>query len=204
MGWSASWRQQLRSGERKLRAAGVTMEWIDPPHMSDEVLHTLFSLHQECWSNRSRRTSFTTEQRPLHRRLIEASAAGRGPAAVIAHQQGRPIGVLYGFWWKQVFAYYQMGWDPTFAQYGLGNALLREGIRMTAGRGGRVFDFLRGTESFKYRFHATDRVDTTWLIPRGWPGSLLILSFTSRRLLRAVRARSHRGWRLRSNGVNTS
>jgi hypothetical protein len=97
--------------------------------------------------------------------------------------------VVYGFWWKDVFAYYQMGWDAAYADHGLGTVLLREAVRMTASRGGRVFDFLRGTEPVKYRFHAQDRIDTTWLVPRGWPGSVLAVSFDARRLARSLRMR---------------
>jgi CelD/BcsL family acetyltransferase involved in cellulose biosynthesis len=36
-----------------------------------------------------------------------------------------------------------------------------------------VFDFLRGGESYKYRFGATDRVDETWLVPAGLGGLAL-------------------------------
>jgi CelD/BcsL family acetyltransferase involved in cellulose biosynthesis len=97
---------------------------------------------------------------------------------------------VYGFWWKDVFAYYQMGWDVAYADHGLGTVLLREAVRMTASRGGKVFDFLRGTEPVKYRFNAQERTDTTWLVPRGWPGSVLALSFNARRLVRSLRNRS--------------
>lgn len=198
MGWSSGFRQQLRARARKLRAEGVTFEWIDPPDVDEQVLDALFALHDDAWSRRRRRTSFTAEQKALHRRLTDCGAQGRGPAAVVARHGGRRIGVLYGFWWQEVFAYYQMGWDPAYARYGLGTVLLNEAIRMTVSRGGLVFDFLRGTEPFKYRFHAQDRTDTTWLVPRGGSGALLRLSFTGRRLVRFLRSR---GTRSRSGGA---
>lgn len=189
MGWSPNLRQQLRARTRKLRAEGVTFEWIDPPGVDEQVLDALFALHEDGWSQRHRRSSFKAEQKTLHRRLTDHATAGRGPAAVVAIHHGRPVGVVYGFWWQEVFAYYQMGWDPTYARFGLGTVLLSEGIRMSASRGGRVFDFLRGTEPFKYRFNAQDRIDTTWLVPRGGSGALLRLSFAGRRLLRSLPGR---------------
>lgn len=199
MGWSSNLRQQLRARERKLRAAGVDLAWIDPPDVDQGLLDSLFALHQARWSGRHQRSNFTQNQTPLHRQLIETAAQGRGPGAVVATHHGRRIGVLYGFWWQHVFAYYQMGWDPAYAEYSLGTLLLREGIKMTAGRGGRVFDFLRGTEPVKYRFQARDRIDTTWLFPRGASGALLALSFTGRTFARTVRRRWAATWRIDQN-----
>lgn len=185
--YSANFRQQLRARERKLRAMGVTLRWIDPPGVDDGVLDSLFSLHQDRWRSKDARSSFTPEQLAFHRMLAAASAPGRGPAAVVAEHEGSSVGVLYGFWFRDAFAYYQMGWDPAWARHSLGTVLLREGIRMTRARGGRVFDFLRGSEPFKYRFAAADRVDTTWLVGSGWPGPILRSGFAGRRLIRSVR-----------------
>jgi CelD/BcsL family acetyltransferase involved in cellulose biosynthesis len=190
VGRSANFRQQLRSTERKLRAAGVSLRWVDPLEMNEDVLQALVALHQSRWKTRRRRSNFTPEDLGLHRRLIEMSGPGRGPAAVVAEHAGRCIGVLYGFWWRDEFAYYQMGWDPAWAHYRPGIVLLREGIRMAACRGGRVFDFLRGTEPVKYRFGVQERNDTSWLIARGWSGHALSLSFAARRLVRLLRARA--------------
>lgn len=185
--YSSNFRQQLRARERKLRAMGVTLRWIDPPGVDDGVLDTLFALHQDRWRSKDARSSFTPEQLAFHRLLAAASGPGRGPAAIVAEHESSWIGVLYGFWWRDAFAYYQMGWDPGWARHSLGTVLLREGIRMTRARGGSVFDFLRGSEPFKYRFAAEDRIDTTWLVPHGWPGPVLRSGFAIRRLVRSAR-----------------
>ena len=187
VGRSARFRQQLRTRERKLRGAGVTLRWVDPEEMSDDVLQALSSLHRDRWRARGGRDLFTPDQIHLHRRLVETSAPGRGPAAVVAEHEGRCIAVLYGLWWKEVFAYYQMGWNPAWESYSVGTVLLREAIRMAGARGGQVFDFLRGTEPLKYRFGAYDRTDTTWLVPRGWSGRVLGLGFATRELVRSLR-----------------
>jgi hypothetical protein len=44
-----------------------------------------------------------------------------------------------------------------------------------------VFDFLRGQEPYKYRFGATDRVDRSYLVPRGATGALLRLKYGVKR-----------------------
>ncbi|HXE81572.1 MAG TPA: GNAT family N-acetyltransferase [Vicinamibacterales bacterium] len=185
--YSSNFRQQLRARERKIRRMGVTLRWVDPPAVDDRVLDALFSLHQNRWRQKNGRSSFAADHLALHRMLAASSAPGRGPGAVIAEHEGTCIGVLYGFWWRDSFAYYQMGWDPAWAKYSVGLVLLRDAIKMTRERGGQVFDFLRGPEPFKYRFGAEDRVDTTWLLPKGWTGPVLRSGFAGRRVLRTIR-----------------
>jgi hypothetical protein len=200
---SSSFRQQLRSRGRKLKAAGVAFRWVDPPEMDERMLELLASLHQARWRAKSASSNFTLDQIDLHRGLIQRSSAGRGPAAVVAEYQDQVIGILYGFWWKDVFAYYQLGWNPDWAQYSLGTILLQQGIEMTRCRGGRVFDFLRGSEPFKYHFGARDRIDTTWLAPRGLSGPILIIAFRVRELLRSIQARNRRTERPRRIHAHT-
>jgi CelD/BcsL family acetyltransferase involved in cellulose biosynthesis len=55
----------------------------------------------------------------------------------------------------------------------MGSVLTYHAIRFAALAGARIFDFLRGTEPYKYRFGAVDRADRTWMVPRG-PGGLLL------------------------------
>ena len=108
---------------------------------------------------------------------------------VLAERDGQPVGVLYGFRWRDVFAYYQTGWEPEWAAANLGTVLVSEAIRLAGQAGARVFDFLRGAESYKYRFGAVDRIDETWLVPRGAHGRLLGLQYRVKdRLRREARA----------------
>ena len=93
--------------------------------------------------------------------------------------------MLYGFWWRDTFAAYQSGWDRAYARDGLGNLLVLHALELAAERGAATFDFLRGTEPYKYRFGASDRFDRTWLVPRGPAGALL----AARQRVRARRDR---------------
>ncbi len=93
------------------------------------------------------------------------------------------VGVLYGFWWLDTFAAYQSGWDRDYARHALGNVLILHALEFAAASGARWFDFLRGTEPYKYRFGASDRWDRSWLVPRGPAGALLVARERARRLL---------------------
>ncbi len=158
--------------------------------MDDQLLAALFELHARGRPEGSA-GSFGAEQVDLHRRLAASAEEGRGPAAVVARREDRIAGVLYGFWWGQTFAAYQSGWDRTYAKNGLGNVLILHALEFAAGHGAATFDFLRGTEPYKYRFGAHDRWDRTWLVPRGPAGALLVARH---------RARARRGSQTRRTG----
>ena len=163
---SAKFRKKLRWYARKVAAAGITFRWLPPGEVTEDVVDDLLRLHGMRASAIARLTSFTERRRDLHVRLVKRAEAGVGPAAVVGERSGRPVAILYGFRWRDTFAYYQTGWDPELAELSLGTVLVQESIKYAAADGARIFDFLRGAEAYKYRFGATDRHDETWLVPR--------------------------------------
>jgi CelD/BcsL family acetyltransferase involved in cellulose biosynthesis len=55
----------------------------------------------------------------------------------------------------------------------MGSMLVLHALERAADEGTRAFDFLRGSEPYKYRFGARDRGDRSWLVPSGPAGALL-------------------------------
>jgi CelD/BcsL family acetyltransferase involved in cellulose biosynthesis len=100
----------------------------------------------------------------------------------VARRGEQVVGVLYGFWWRDTFAAYQQGWDRAYSADALGNVMILHALERVAEQGATTFDFLRGTEPYKYRFGARDELDRTWLVPRGPAGALLV----ARRRLRGA------------------
>ncbi|MFJ8044700.1 GNAT family N-acetyltransferase [Kitasatospora sp. NPDC096147] len=172
---SKQFRSDLRRYGRKLAAAGVTFRWVAPGTAPADLLPAIVRLHRLRRDALGKSTTFDEDRLPLHQLLVSRSGTDAGPAFLIAEQDGTVIGGLYGFQWGDAFAYYQIGWDPEWAPLRLGTAIIAEAVRAAAERKLATFDFLRGTEPYKYRFDATDRDDTTWLVPRGAAGSLLTL-----------------------------
>jgi CelD/BcsL family acetyltransferase involved in cellulose biosynthesis len=186
--WSANFRRQLRSYARKLADRDVKFRWVAPEAMTDELLETVLALHERRQRVTGWASSFDRSRTGLHQRLIARAGPGRGPAMVLAERDDRAVGALYGFCWAEVFAYYQMGWEPELADAHLGIMLVAESIRLAGLAGARVFDFLRGAEAYKYRFGATDRVDGTWLVPSGAGGRVLDLRYRLDERRRAARS----------------
>jgi CelD/BcsL family acetyltransferase involved in cellulose biosynthesis len=158
--------RQLRRFTRRLEKKGVTLEWVAPPGVDERLLDGLFALNPEF---------FDDGVRELHRRLSRRAGPDRGPAALVARREDRVVGVLYGFWWHDTFSAYQHAWDPAHARDSLGNVLVLHALELAAEHGAGTFDFLRGSEPYKYRFGAQDAWDRTWLVPRGAAGALLTL-----------------------------
>ena len=180
VGRSSNFRQQLQSSRHRADRAGVRFRWIAPGEMTADVLEILLELHTRRRASLGLGTSFDRGRLTFHRRLIELGEGVRGPAAVIAERNGAAVGVLYGFLWRNVFAYYQSGWDPSLERIRLGYLLIAHAIGSSREAGARWFDLLRGVEPYKYRFGAFDRIDETWLLPSGPAGALLHATFRAK------------------------
>jgi CelD/BcsL family acetyltransferase involved in cellulose biosynthesis len=180
---SARHRQGVRRKARRLAEEGVTFAWLAPGTMEPHVFDDLLRLHRSRRDAIGAASAFDASRRPLHVALAARAAPGRGPCALVARDgAGVAVGVLYGFLWRDTFAYYQLGWDPGYAKASLGTVLFHETLTALAEHGVREFDFLRGAEEFKHRFGATDRYDTTWLVARGAGGALLGAKSAARRM----------------------
>ena len=184
VGRSHAFNRQLGRFTRRMEREGGRCEWIPAGGVDERLLRALFALHGRARGRHGLATSFGVEQLELHRRLVERSGSRRGPTAVVASRDGAPVGVLYGFAWKDTFAAYQWGWDKDWDRHSMGSVLAYQAIRLAAAHGVRTFDFLRGAEPYKYRFGAADAWDRTWLLPRGPGGALLAARYSARDVLR--------------------
>lgn len=180
IGSSAKFRKQLRAYRRKIERLGITFRWVPPQQMSTDVLAQVVDLHARRATAAGWASTFTADRVALHRELVARADAGRGPAAVVAERDGVAVAALYGFRWSDTFAYYQTGWDAELADANLATVLVAEAIRLAGADGATVFDFLRGAESYKYRFGAVDRVDSSRLVPTGLVGKLLAAKYRVR------------------------
>ncbi|MEA2590150.1 MAG: hypothetical protein QOH66_3077 [Actinomycetota bacterium] len=179
---SSKFGNRLRHYCRRLEQEGVTFSWTGPGQMSPDVVDLLFSLHENRSRAREGASNFHRDLADFHRKLIICGRPDGGPASVTAFHDGSPVGILYGFLWGDTFSYYQGGWETAWSDLRLGHVLFREALAFLGGTGAKVFDFLRGAEGYKYQWGAVDRVDETWVLPRGIPGWALIQKY------RAVRA----------------
>jgi CelD/BcsL family acetyltransferase involved in cellulose biosynthesis len=176
---SSNFRRQVVRCTRRLVAGGVEFEWVASGSVDATIVDALFDLHAQRRAAGGHETSLTEQHRALLMRLCASGRPGCGPAATVAYQGRDAIAIMFGFEWNGCFSAYQSGWDPAYAADSLGSVLAHESIRGAAAAGLRAFDFLRGSEPYKYRFGARDEVDATYLVPRGAVGRLLDVRYRS-------------------------
>src|SRR5262249_15622333 len=73
------------------------------------------------------------------------------PHLLVLHVEGAPRAALYGLCHGDRFAFYQSGHEPAWRPRSVGTVLLGHVLRHCHAAGLREFDFLRGSEPYKFR-----------------------------------------------------
>ncbi|GIX46564.1 MAG: glycosyl transferase [Candidatus Tectimicrobiota bacterium] len=150
-------RHELR---RKLRRAAATarLETYITREASrlDGDLDTFFALHRMS-RDAAKRGFMTTAKEAFFRDLAHALWPEGWLELVFLLADGEPIASLWCLPFGTTYAVYNSGYHPGYAQLSAGIVLFAECIRSAIARGFQAFDFLRGSEAYKYRFGATDR-----------------------------------------------
>jgi len=189
---SANLRQQIRRLERRLAQAHDLR--YTSPRTQDELevsLDTLFALHRARWSD----TATDFGRREGFHRQFAATAHERGWARLwLLELNGSPAAAWYGFRFAGSECYYQMGRDPAWDHASVGFVLLVHSLREALADGVREYSFLRGGESYKYRFATEDSGLESMVAGRGMAGGALVAAVQSTLALRRV-ARKRPGGR---------
>ena len=144
----SNFRRRLANLER---AFDVRFERADSEAAREAALETLLELHRRRWDGRGGSTAFHSEAlRNFHRAWTRVALA-RGWLRLFAMRlDGRPVGALYGFRYRETFGFYQIGFDPGYARHGIGQVMVGLAIKSAIEEGAREFDFLHGDERYKF------------------------------------------------------
>jgi CelD/BcsL family acetyltransferase involved in cellulose biosynthesis len=165
---SANLRQQIRRLERRLtKAHDVRYACPTTAAEFEAGLDALFALHRARWShagtNFSRRESFHREFARLARE--------RGWARLwLLEIDRRAVAAWYGLRFGDWECYYQLGRDPRWDRASVGFVLLVHSMREALQDGMTEYRFLRGGESYKYRFASDDPGLESIVVARGRAG----------------------------------
>ena len=94
----------------------------------------------------------TAENRRFFQELAQALADRGWFNLLMLDIAGEHAAALYNFRYGDTLYLYNSGYDPAFAQFSVGVAVFGLGIEWAIGQGLRVFDFMRGSEPYKYEF----------------------------------------------------
>lgn len=150
-------RRSIRQTEKKLSPFSIKQAGFNEVA---QAMDNLFLLHGKRWEDRNQPGVLSRpEIQAFHHAAAAAFAAGGELGLYTLCAQGNVSAVLYGFKKLNRFYAYLSGFDPALEDLSPG-ALLISSVIMDALRCGvREFDFLRGSEKYKYLWGASDTLN---------------------------------------------
>lgn len=158
-GLSASMRYTVRRKIRNLEKGGV-IEFVavDTAEAGQAALETLIDLHRKRWSGEGGSEDFVTEVKSRFHREVARSFFEKGIARLFLLKiDQKAVASLYGFLIGKRFFFYQAGFDPALRDKSVGMALMAKSLEAAMAQGWEEFDFLRGTEEYKFHWTSTQR-----------------------------------------------
>lgn len=154
-GLGKKYRHELRRKVRKLGNSGEVTQYDCTPEMLPGHLPDFFRLHR---LSSPEKAEFMTEARErFFTELMEtASARGRLKLSML-ELDGVRVAACINFDYEDSYLLYNSGYDPAYSQLSVGFVNKAWTIRDAIESGKRTFDFLRGTERYKYDLGGEDR-----------------------------------------------
>ncbi len=148
-------RREIRRKLRRAAGAEVQITAVSPTDDPNQAIGDFLNLLQKStlekrdWLNDSRRAHF----HEAGKAALEAGTL----QLLFAEIDGRKAAALFNFDYNGSIWVYNSGLDPTaFGNLSLGVVLTAKAIEKAIEDGRSQFDFLRGNETYKYRFGAKD------------------------------------------------
>jgi CelD/BcsL family acetyltransferase involved in cellulose biosynthesis len=148
-----------RYRNRAGKSGPVTIEQTNVENL-EETFEALVRLHQLRWALRGERGAFLEERvKEAHWDVMQGFLALGVLRSYVMRVERKIIAAVYGFAdtrERPRFYAYLHGFDPGYGRIAPGTLLLYHAAERFARAGGGIFDFLRGTEDFKYLWGSRD------------------------------------------------
>ncbi len=167
-----------RKWKRLQQDFAVRLEEVATEEQCLDGVNLLIKLHNLRWKDRERSEAFCSEALTrFHREWAELARKRGWLRLYVLRLNENPVACLYGFCYRRVFYFYQSGFDPAFANYGVGLVTLGLAIEKAVQEGTREFDLLHGDEPYKSHWSRNSRdLGRLELYPPGGLGRVCRLS----------------------------
>ena len=169
-GLSKSVRYDIRRRTKViLEEKGGSIDVCTGPDRATEGIDALVQLHHARWRSRN---DPGTLGRPGFANFLRDVCAnpseGSSYRLYLLKCGGKPVGAFFVFYYGESVLYYQAGWDPNspLERYSPGMVLMARSIQDAIKAGLHYYDFLRGDESYKFRWTKSTRRTITLLAAR--------------------------------------
>lgn len=179
--------------------AGFAIERAERPSEVRGALVDFLRLHALRWEGDGGSQGIRTASvRAFHRDACSALAESGRLRFLTLKLGGRALASVYGILDRDRFYYYQSGYDPAWARRSVGLVLLGEAIAQAFAEGRAAFEFLRGSEPYKFEWaNARRETEAVRLVARSPAGAAFAAAREGRRRVRGalVRLMGESGWR---------
>ena len=144
----ANVRRRLRSAEQQFT---LRFEQVTTDAARRDALETLRGFHARRFHTEGGSTAFLTPALCAFQDEATRRALERGWLRMyVLWLNDAPAAVMYGFLYNRPFSFYQHGFDAGYSRHSVGLVLMALTIRAAIDEGAQVFDFLWGTEPYKW------------------------------------------------------
>lgn len=148
-------RREIKRKLRKASAAGVTLKQVGPEDDIETAVSDFLDLLQK--STFEKRDWLNEGRRHLFLESAKAAMAAGTLQLLFLEVEGQKAAALFNFDYQNRIWVYNSGLDPdAFGYLSLGVVITALAIEWASENGRATFDFLRGDETYKYRFGAED------------------------------------------------
>lgn len=153
-----SWEEYLDNLERKdrkeLKRKLKRLDEVEHEYISENNLEEFFRLHR--LSDPAKNKFMSREMASFFRDVFEAKIAGWECRLDFLKIGGKYAAGIMSFISEDEWWLYNSGYDPEFSFYSAGLLLKAQGIRWAIEAGKKKYDFLRGSERYKYELGGKD------------------------------------------------
>jgi CelD/BcsL family acetyltransferase involved in cellulose biosynthesis len=147
-------RWKFRDYSKKLAQSGaVAMSVFEQPEDMGAGFDRFLSIHEKRWEDRENNGSFSQGRNKFlsfHRRIIKQFAARQWVQLMFLAVNGTPVAVQYNFVYANKIYCHSVGFDPQWREKNVGSVLQYMVLENAMSRKLVEFDFLRGTEEYKF------------------------------------------------------
>lgn len=139
-------------GKRLAAAHKVDLEVAIEPAQIGPALEEMFQLHAKRWTLKTDDVSGFDDPsvHAFHRCVAESLAADHAIRLFLLRCDGRAVAACYCLHFDRRLYFFQPGFDPEFRKLHVGKVLLGRVLEYCFKNEIREFDFLRGTEDYKF------------------------------------------------------
>jgi len=160
-------RKNLEYQHRRLQdRLGVTFSPYNKTTIETDV-NSFLALHKKLWNSRGKPGSLTNQRKQQFYHAIAVRFSKRDWLRLcFLKADNVPIAALFGFQYQKKFYYLQSGYDPLWSKYSIAQVNLACIFENLISEGCSEFDFLRGTEPYKYQWGAIDKKNVIFTFSR--------------------------------------